>query len=186
MIERSFKLVLKQILFLLFSVIPRRSFDHLVYRFALMSRAKSRMGFYAERLVNYVNRQIIIQELVQKGIWCQPVEGIQSKIYDYVFNHYSIQPLDYLEFGVYRGESIQWWLSKLSPNSNLFGFDSFEGLPDDWYYGCPKGTFHVGNEPPIIAPNLRFVKGWFEKSLVPFLAATSLKHQLILHMDASL
>lgn len=51
---------------------------------------------------------------------------------------------------------------------------------------APKGTFFVGNEPPIAAPNLRFIKGWFEDSLAPFLASVNLKRRLVLHMDADL
>ena len=92
-----------------------------------------------------------------------------------------------MEFGVYRGESINWWLNKLGSDSNLYGFDSFEGLNEDWIPGNPKGTFHVGGfKPLIVAPNIHFVKGWFEDSLVPFLSSVKLKENLVLHLDADL
>lgn len=87
---------------------------------------------------------------------------------------------------MYRGESMRWVLSRLTPDCNLYGFDSFEGLPSEWYYGIPKGEFKVGDMPSTNANNVRFVKGWFEETLVPFLASTQLNPRLILHMDADL
>jgi len=36
------------------------------------------------------------------------------------------------EFDVYKGESINFFAKKY-PNSRLFGFDSFQGLEENWY-----------------------------------------------------
>src|SRR4051795_45445 len=41
------------------------------------------------------------------------------------------QPL-YLEFGVFRGESLRAWARLLPAGARLVGFDSFEGLPLRW------------------------------------------------------
>ena len=42
----------------------------------------------------------------------------------------------YLEFGVFEGRSMRWWSRNLSePGAKLVGFDSFEGLPEDWRPG---------------------------------------------------
>jgi hypothetical protein len=39
----------------------------------------------------------------------------------------------YLEFGVYRGDATRYWSPLLkNPESMLHGFDSFEGLPENW------------------------------------------------------
>src|SRR5277367_3439257 len=43
------------------------------------------------------------------------------------------RPVNYLEFGVYRGESMRSWLASLSrPDSRFAGFDTFTGLPERW------------------------------------------------------
>jgi hypothetical protein len=74
----------------------------------------------------------------------------------------------YLEFGVFQGASMRYWSRALTnPKSHLHGFDSFEGLPEDWDDGPnPKGTFSVGGTIPDIADDrVRFFKGWFDKVL---------------------
>jgi hypothetical protein len=80
--------------------------------------------------------------------------------------------LDYLEFGVYQGESIKYWTSiNKAPESRFFGFDSFEGLPEDWRNGQPRGHFHTGGSTPVIEDaRVQFVKGWFINSVPNSLA----------------
>lgn len=82
------------------------------------------------------------------------------------------QPATHMEFGVWQGAGLRWWVEHLSQESRLFGFDSFEGLPTDWTDGHPKGQFSTGGRvPDIAAPNLEFVVGWFENTLGPWLSA---------------
>jgi hypothetical protein len=92
----------------------------------------------------------------------------------------------YLEFGVHRGASIARWARILSnPEARLSGFDSFEGLPEDWVLGNPKGQFSTGgNTPDIDDPRVEFVVGWFEDTLPTY---TPPPHdRLVLHLDADL
>jgi O-methyltransferase len=97
-------------------------------------------------------------------------------------------PVDYLEFGVYRGSSIRLWtdLNK-HPDSRFFGFDSFEGLPEDWSSTNPKGTFNTdGRMPEIDDARVNFVVGWFQNSLPRFLSSFQAKHRLVVHIDCDL
>jgi hypothetical protein len=72
----------------------------------------------------------------------------------------------YLEFGVASGRSIQYWSEHLiNPESQLHGFDSFEGLPES---GGPwvKGQFATGGAVPMVDDKrVRFFKGWFDAVL---------------------
>jgi hypothetical protein len=97
-------------------------------------------------------------------------------------------PIDYLEFGVYGGQSFRSWMElNADPESRFFGFDSFEGLPEDWQGDSPKGTFdHKGKAPKIDDPRGTFVVGLFQDSLPSFLDGFAPKHQLVVHFDADL
>jgi O-methyltransferase len=96
--------------------------------------------------------------------------------------------VDYLEFGVYRGESIRMWTEiNRYGNSRFFGFDSFEGLPDAWDKSMQPGDFNVAGELPAIDdPRVRFEKGWFNDTLRPFLATFQPRSRLIIHNDSDL
>ncbi|GFK95837.1 Demethyldecarbamoylnovobiocin O-methyltransferase [Fundidesulfovibrio magnetotacticus] len=99
------------------------------------------------------------------------------------------RPIDLLEFGVYRGQSMGQWLGvNRHERSRFFGFDSFEGLPEDWVGGQKeKGAFTTNGEiPDIDDPRVRFIKGWFNQTLNAFLADFRPQNQLVLHMDADL
>lgn len=73
----------------------------------------------------------------------------------------------YLEFGVFSGISIN-QIARLKPEQTVYGFDSFEGLPETWRDGFEAGTFQKGVLPKV-EKNVVLVKGWFNKSLPGFL-----------------
>ena len=72
----------------------------------------------------------------------------------------------FLEFGVYKGKSINIF-SKLKPNNIFHGFDTFEGLPEEWDLGHKKikaGHFSL-NEMPKVEKNVLLYKGLFEHTI---------------------
>jgi hypothetical protein len=73
-----------------------------------------------------------------------------------------------LEFGVRRGTSIR-HLAALS-GQQVHGFDSFEGLPEDWG-GEQGGVLTTEAELPEVPDNVRLHPGWFSDTVAPFLAA---------------
>ncbi len=76
----------------------------------------------------------------------------------------------YLEFGVAEGASMRSWSRLLrNPETQLHGFDSFEGLPTDWILNRPAGHFDQGGTAPVIDdPRVQFHKGWFSDSFARF------------------
>ena len=97
-------------------------------------------------------------------------------------------PIQYLEFGVYKGDSIKEWTDlNQNPKSEFFGFDTFYGLPEDWTYTMKKGEFDLqGNIPKIDDPRVKIVKGLFQETLHPFLKTFNRKYKMVIHMDADL
>ena len=92
----------------------------------------------------------------------------------------------YLEFGVWKGASMQAWSTLLkNPESNLHGFDSFVGLPEDWLPGIQKGHFSTGGRCPALDdPRVRFFKGWFHETLPRYVLP--LHDVLVVNIDSDL
>src|SRR5271168_1332938 len=111
--------------------------------------------------------------------------AMHSHLHDTVIGN---QPVDYLEFGVFEGESIRHWSNiNSATQSRFFGFDSFEGLPEKWKDGEGKGAFYLaGATPKIDDTRVEWVKGWFENTVPQFACAFTPQNRLILHLDADL
>ena len=89
-----------------------------------------------------------------------------------------------LEFGVFRGESLR-FLAKRA-GRDVHGFDSFEGLPEDWTYMQKQGRFSLdGKVPQFSESNIHIYRGWFEDTLPQFLAAHPGSARL-LHIDCDI
>lgn len=89
----------------------------------------------------------------------------------------------WLEFGVCFGRSINILASQYQGTIN--GFDSFQGLPEDWKPGEPKGSYSTGGRLPRVAENVKLHSGWFEHSLPKFLE-TQPGHVSFVHIDCDL
>lgn len=85
------------------------------------------------------------------------------------------------EFGVYQGRSLRFIAARV--RQPVFGFDAFQGLPEDWQDGLPRGAFRT--PPPEVPPNVTLVVGWFAETLAPFLASHP-GDALLLHVDSDL
>jgi O-methyltransferase len=95
---------------------------------------------------------------------------------------------DYLEFGVYRGDSIAWWRTRIvHPNAQFIGFDTFTGLPEQWYEGAPSGAFSTAGEPPVMDDaRVCFHVGLFQETLPKFVQGFARNKKLVIHLDADL
>lgn len=90
-----------------------------------------------------------------------------------------------MEFGVYKGESIN-QISAFFEDRTVFGFDSFEGLKEDWrgHHNTVAGTFDLGGVTPEVNSNVRLVKGWFDQSLPGFLSKHADIPIAFMHIDS--
>lgn len=96
----------------------------------------------------------------------------------------------YLEFGVWKGDSIRQWSTLLKNSaSRLHGFDSFEGLPEEWDSHGPsvfeRGHFStLGRIPQVPDNRVKFFKGWFEDTLPKYEFVDS--PVIVIFLDADL
>jgi hypothetical protein len=104
----------------------------------------------------------------------------------YVFENMKLQHKPntlWLEFGVATGNTIN-YISKFT-NDYVYGFDSFEGLPEKWRDGFEKGLFTQNGNPPLVHNNVVLIKGWFNETLVNFIQSHNKKVSFI-HIDVDL
>jgi predicted O-methyltransferase YrrM len=89
-----------------------------------------------------------------------------------------------LEFGVRTGTTIN-HIARCLPDRTLYGFDSFEGLPEPWDgWSMEKGTF-ARESLPEVDSNVQLVKGWFDETLSPFLQEHAGNAALV-HIDSDI
>lgn len=87
----------------------------------------------------------------------------------YAIRHVALQGL-WLEFGVSTGTSLR-IIAEQTP-SRIYGFDSFEGLPEDWVRGVGYPTVKRGafrGSPEVVPPNVTLVPGLFVNTLPRFI-----------------
>jgi len=115
--------------------------------------------------------------------------GRRYKLYEHVIDTFDLhhKPIHYLEFGVSGAYSFRWWLkANDNPQSKFFGFDTFEGLPEDW------GTYKKGDMsahvPDVNDDRAAFQIGLFQESLPTFLSKYDEESECkrIVHLDADL
>ena len=89
----------------------------------------------------------------------------------------------YLEFGVWKGTTINFF-SQLLEKKKIYGFDTFEGLAEDWYgySNHPKGTFSLKGVVPKLNSNVIPVVGLIQETLPTFLK-NNLNKLAFVHID---
>jgi len=90
----------------------------------------------------------------------------------------------YLEFGVENGDSVSWIAARTQ--RTVHGFDSFEGLPEDWSGTFERrGKFSRRGAAPKVPGNVELHVGWFDKTLPDFLRTTN-ENVALLHVDCDI
>lgn len=126
--------------------------------------------------------------------WCRtkaaaaPVFPDRLSQFQYVIDQHGLGgPIDFLEFGVFHGDSLRWWLAHNNdPASRFIGFDTFTGLPESWV-GLPPGTFSAGGKLPELNDSRASLEvGLFQETLSDFLQRYPLDRRTVIHLDADL
>lgn len=91
-----------------------------------------------------------------------------------------------LEFGVFSGRTISLIAESLGPEIPVYGFDSFEGLPENWRSEFQQGHF-ARAELPEVPASVTLIKGWFNETLPGFRDGVMGTGQSnFIHMDCDL
>jgi len=80
-----------------------------------------------------------------------------------------------LEFGVFNGVTIS-CLATARPELEFHGFDSFEGLPEDWDMGqknVSAKAFDREGQLPEVPENVTLWKGWFNNTITEWKRSVS-------------
>jgi Methyltransferase domain len=92
-----------------------------------------------------------------------------------------------LEFGVFKGGTLNLFADRLkaaNAREPIYGFDSFEGLEEDWsHVNFPSRRFDRAGKLPKTRANTRIVKGWVQDTLGGFLLEHPGKMIAFMHMD---
>ena len=124
-------------------------------------------------------------EMKNSSIFVKP-EDIRKYSVSKALNNSKNQNDLFLEFGVFEGESINTF-SKILKTKNLeiFGFDSFEGLEEDWNMNeyNPIGTFSLNKKKPKVKDNVKLIQGKVQDTLEEFLKTNKGKKIIFSHLD---
>ncbi len=92
-----------------------------------------------------------------------------TEFWDYALLQVNSNNFVALEFGVWKGDSIRYFAKKML-GFKIFGFDSFEGLEEDWIGSRqPKGYFHLEGQLPKVPANVELIKGFYVDTLPNFI-----------------
>jgi tetratricopeptide (TPR) repeat protein len=119
---------------------------------------------------------------LQNEFFSKPIlVGTNTKTIQIAINAAKLDGLN-LEFGVYNGKSIRRIASLI--NEDIHGFDSFEGLPENWN-DEPKGSYSAEGCLPEVPKNVVLHKGWFNETLPIFIREFNTPIRF-LHIDCDL
>lgn len=120
------------------------------------------------------------------------IVSINKPALNYIFEDLQIKHDEntlWLEFGVANGDTIN-YISTFT-DKKVYGFDSFEGLPEDWIDDnnniiLSKGFFNMNGNFPNVNHNVVLYKGLFQDTLETFLDNHKNDKISFVHIDCDL
>lgn len=131
----------------------------------------------------YQNRQVTYNDFWSKWDYLKRYPMYQSVMEKEGLH----EAINYLEFGVAAGLSFNWFMEQNKhPDSRFYGFDTFDGLPEDWG-PFKKGSFtNLSKVPELKDARGKFYKGLFQQTVPSFLKELDNSKRNVLMMDADL
>ena len=113
----------------------------------------------------------LIQRLGELALFSEPREGPIWKLQTLKDALRAAWPRDglVLELGVWKGNSLR-LIAETLPDKDVYGFDSFEGFPEDGRVDW-KMDLSRGGSLPAVPSNARLIKGYFDDTLPGFTEA---------------
>ena len=152
--------------------------------FVFYNVTNSRKTFYNLEKISYKESAEFINENMSKATLEENIE----LFWKHAFDEISPDGL-LLEFGVFKGTSINFFSNQLfqkGDNRSIHGFDSFEGLSEDWTgTNMTQATFDQKGKLPKVNKNVNLIKGWVEDTFPPFMKENITKEKTIafMHLD---
>ena len=131
----------------------------------------------------YENRKVTYNDFPSKWDYYK-----RNNMYKWVIEKEKLtETINYIEFGVAGGHSFKWWLEQnKNADSTFYGFDTFDGLPEDWG-PFKKGSFTNNNAvPEINDARGKFYTGLFQQTVPTFVKELDNSKRNVLMMDADL
>jgi predicted O-methyltransferase YrrM len=138
--------------------------------------------FTAARLASEESARYILEHLRTA-----PNFATDYDLHDWVVRSQLSNLLDHgniVEFGVATGRTLN-HIARLMPHKTVHGFDSFQGLPEDWTSRMPRGFFARDNLPKVRS-NCRLHVGWFDDTLPKWAKSHGDVPIQLLHIDSDL
>lgn len=154
---------------------------------SLLVRVGSRFSPAAMQVVqSSVNYLQVGHWMRQQSFHIPKQTSRRRDLFDQIAARISDKKVLYLEFGVASGNSMRYWSTLLkNPASRLHGFDTFNGLPQDWHPGGERGAYSTNGHPPETNdPRVQFFIGLFEDTLPQY--APRDYETLVMNIDCDL
>ena len=134
-----------------------------------------------ETLKNEITNSMIFIDKYDLRAYC--VKILREHLSDYKQRKNNILCL---EFGVWRGRSINYFSDEL-PEMKFIGFDSFQGIPEDWAgTGSPAGSFSAEGQIPTVNDNVKLQVGMIEETLPKFFKENLDVNIAFVHIDVDI
>jgi hypothetical protein len=168
---------------------PRKKLLKLIDR--IKSKSITGDEYQVFGVAEYLHRESIAEsaEFVKKHLRTACLLKTRQETWEFIVNEVrdllrSSPHTLLLEFGVKSGTSINFFAKHF--NTTIYGFDSFEGLPTNWFgWNLRKGFYSQDGKLPKVASNVKLVKGLIGDTLPQFLASHQEKISFI-HIDTDL